>query len=167
VKKLFALLLALVFMLAMTGSAFAQPINANKDSNIANQTAEQENEAEQKAEVEQEAEVEQKAEAKTGNANAVGNASYTEVWTDQSAKDNKGIAINFSKTTVTNEGKAIAKSGDAVAVNKADVEQEADIEQDIEQENNLKQDIKQDIKKDDKKKDDKKKKKDDKKKKKK
>lgn len=150
-KKLFVLVLALMFAFGMVGSAFALDIDKNTKGNANLEEITQINSAGQNAKIDQD------ADAKSGYAIAQGNASYTVVCVDQSAKGNKGITTNFSEVTVTNEGKAIAKSGDAVAFNINN----GDIDQKIDQKNYVDKKVDQSIKVDDKdkkKKDDKKKK---------
>jgi len=140
-RKAFVFVLAMVFVLALTGPAFAlipapsidvKDINANVG--LQKQYVDQDNKADQKAEIKQD------AKATSGDANAVGNVSYTDVWATSSATSYRGIAINLgTKVDVDNKGTATAKSGDATAENNAK------IDQDIDQDNSNKQTLDQKI----------------------
>lgn len=112
-KKLLVLFLIAIFVLGVTGTAFASLVDVDVDANVGI--------------VKQKSFIENKAIAKSGDANAIGNISTTVVGSNSKAFACKGDADSKSTVVVVNSGKANAWSGDATAVNlaKNDVEQKA------------------------------------------
>jgi len=109
-RKLLIALLALTFLVSMTGMSFASDNSWfskwKSGSSI-------------KSDIKKNIKFENKADAKSGNANAVANDAVTRVNSDSKATtdDNDSLANNDSQKTVTNTGNALAYSEKADALN--------------------------------------------------
>lgn len=130
-KKALVILLAFALVLSMTSIAFAgvngnyhfkkKPITFKIQANL--------------AKVDQKASIDNKAIAKSGDAYAIGNVSKTVIFVNNNVNACHSKADNEVKIEVENEGKAIAKTGDAKAENekiKNEIEQKAEVDQENE-----------------------------------